>query len=90
MTKTQWKEILEELKSIRSTNKFKTTDITYCEGYGKPVKDIRKVNTEELYIRFTGRDYISHDDMLWETPNAVRSRFRMTINPLYVEKINYK
>lgn len=90
MTKTHWKEILEELKTIRSTNKFRTTYISYRERYDKPIKEVRKVNIEEMYIRFEGRDYLTHDCVLWNTPADVRSRFRITINPLYVDSINYK
>ena len=90
MTKTHWKEILQELKNIRSTNKFKTTVIMYCEGYGKEAKEIRKVNTEELYIRFRGREYIEHTDVLWITPQEMRSRFSITLNPLRIKSIDFK
>ena len=89
MTKTQWKEILEELKTIRSTNKFRTTDVFYCEGYKCPTKEVRKVNVDEMYIRFEGRDYLAHDCVLNVTPNTVRARFSIKINPLYVESIIY-
>lgn len=89
MTKTQWKEILEELQRIRTTNKFRTTDVFYCEGYDKPTKEVRKVNVEEMYIRFAGRDYITHDCVLNVTPSTVRARFSIKINPLYVDSINY-
>jgi len=90
MTRTQWKEILNELKTIRSTNKFGTGKVFYCEGYNEPVQEIRKINSDEMYIRFKEREYITHNDVLWTTPLDMRARFSITINPLYVETINYK
>jgi hypothetical protein len=62
----------------------------YLEGYNEGDKEIDRISVEELFIRFEGREYITHDHVLNVKPWDMRSRFRISINPLDVDTIKFK
>ncbi len=83
MTKKQWASILEELKTIRSTNKFNNNEIIYrhydcVNRIGSDVK-IAQVNVRDGYILLNHRVYIIHADVLDITPKDFKSRFLVTL-----------
>ncbi len=83
MTKKQWTSILEELKTIRSTNKFNNNRIIYkhydcVNRIGSDVL-IDQVNVNDEYIMLNHRVYIRHSDVLDATPKEFKSRFWVTI-----------
>ena len=93
MTKSHWKKILQDLKTIRSTNKFRTEIIYYSNPipyYRDEGKKIEKVNVDEMYIRFQNREYLTHADVTDMTPSQIRAKFFTTLNIFDINKIGFK
>jgi len=82
MTKKQWNNILERLKGFRDSNKFRTP-ICYDD------RVIDKVDTTENYIRFQGREYIRHSDVININPKRFIARFTIIINPFDVTETKF-
>lgn len=94
MTKKNWKEFLERLKAFRTTNKFRTEIVYYpypisIYDDGSKCKRIDKVDTNELYIRFNGREYITHADVINITPKEISSKFFVTMNVFNIDKVKF-
>ncbi len=91
MTKTDWYEILEELKTMRSTNKFGSfSGIRYIPEPSTQAVKIEMVDTWSYYLLLPERKIISHKDVIDVTPREFRRRFEVTINPFKVNKISFK
>ena len=82
MTKTQWRCVLEELKTIRSTNKFRTP-IFYEE------KKIEQVDTRFDVLILSGRQVIGHQDVINITPNDFKKRFYFTQSVFAINTIQF-
>jgi len=69
MTKEQWRTILTELRDIRQRD---TTPIYFKD------KLVDKVSVDEMYIRFQGREYMTHDHVLNDSPKTIKRYFTWT------------
>jgi len=76
MTKTQWREILQDLVEIRKQD---STPIFYND------LEVDKVDIERLEIRFVGRVWMTYDDIFRATPASVRDKFTWTV-PVFLDK----
>jgi len=95
MTKKQWNEILQELKTMRSTNKFRADIVYYSDS--TPLhrelnvgQRIDTINIDEEYIKFAGNVYMRHDDVLNTSPNETRDRFFVTMDVFNIDKVEFK
>ena len=82
MTKTQWRCVLEELKTIRSTNKFRTP-IFYEE------KKIEQVDTRFDVLILSERYIIGHKDVTNTTPKDFKKRFYFTQSVFAINTIQF-
>jgi hypothetical protein len=92
MTKTHYREILQELKNIRTTNKFNSTNILFLPDYfsKEKAKEIIKVDVENLVLYFSRTDYLTYDHVISISPQLLRKRFSLRVNPLNIDKILWK
>ena len=88
MTKTQWNQVLNELKNIRTTNKFHTT-IMCRVSRGKELR-IDSVNTEHQYLLLEGRVVIKHTDVLDVSPKEFKEGFYITLPLFSIRRIQFK
>ena len=86
MTKTQWRCILEELKTIRSTNKLRSP--IYYEGVLG--KKIEQVDTRFDVLILSERHIIGHQDVINITPNNFKKRFYFTQSVFAINTIQFK
>ena len=87
MTKTQWKNILEELKTIRSTNKFRT--LVYYDDGITPSEKIEQVDTRSDRLILGKRCIIGHQDVIDTSPNDFKKRFYFTQNVFAINTIQF-
>ena len=85
MTKTQWLRVLEELKTIRSTNKLRSP--IYYEGVLG--KKIEQVDTRFAVLILSERQVIGHQDVINITPNDFKKRFYFTQSVFAINTIQF-